>query len=104
MFEDFIRSHFGDNGKYLLYAVMIHNDQLCIIPCRDGFTGICPVYADAVPISSSKKLYFNNEFEFDEGEPMRIDALILRKTYDGYVIDFAHSTVNGLKLFTDEMY
>ncbi len=104
MFEEFIRSHFGDNGKYLLYAVMIHNDQLCIIPCRDGFTGICPVYADAVPISNSKKLYFNNEFEFDEGEPMRIDALILRKTYDGYVIDFARSTVNGLKLFTDEMY
>ena len=104
MFEEFIRSHFGDDGKYLLFAVMLHKDQLCLIPCRDGFTGICPVYAEAVPISSSKKLYFNNEFELEEGDPIRIDAVILRKTYDGYVMDFASSTVNGLKLFGDEMY
>ena len=104
MFEDFIREHFGEDGKYILYALMIHEEKLCLIPCRDGLSGICPVYSEAVAVSSSRKLYVNNELEFDEGEPVRIDALVLRKTYDGYVIDFARSTMTGLRLFTDEMY
>lgn len=91
MLEKFIMSNENLKG-YIVYAICMWKEKLCIIPCDDEMSGLYPIYDKRVVLSEKNIYNFPNKIDGQS-----IDAIIIRIENGGFEIDFAEDSWDGFQ-------